>query len=479
MITRICLGLFVFCVAPLVRGQEPDPTRKEVNAALRKAVTFFHQQVSTEGGYLWRYSADLSLREGEGKATETQVWVQWPGTPAVGQACLSAYRRTGESYLLAAARDAAAALMRGQLVSGGWDYRIEFDAAPRGRHAYRVDQGEGDQPSGRNTTTLDDDNTQSAVRFLMEMDRELNFQDAAIHDAVTYALEHLLDAQYPNGAWPQRFTGPPDPDDFPVVPANYPESWSRTFPNRNYSGFYTFNDNTIADMIETMLQAERVYDDPRYQAAAEEAGGFIILAQMPDPQPAWAQQYDPHMHPAWARKFEPPAITGGESQRVLGVLMNLYKATGKKKYLNPIPKALDYLRRSRLPDGQLARFYELKTNRPLYFTQEYELTYRDDDLPTHYGFMVSCRLDKIRRDYERLVESSWQPPVHKPVSTRPVRDPPQTKLVRSLIESLDSRGAWVEGGQLYRHEGPDSGRIIQSSTFVRNVKALSEYMGRP
>ena len=38
---------------------------------------------------------------------------------------------------------------------------------------------------------------------------------------------------------------------------------------------------------------------------AERAGDFILAAQMPEPQPAWAQQYDAAMHPAWARKFEP------------------------------------------------------------------------------------------------------------------------------------------------------------------------------
>ncbi len=93
-----------------------------------------------------------------------------------------------------------------------------------------------------------------------------------------------------------------------------------------------------------------------------------------------------HMQPAWARKFEPPSVTGGESQGVMRILLRLYAETGDKKYLEPIPRALDYLRRSRLSDGRLARFYELKTNKPLYFTKQYELTYSDADMPTHYGF---------------------------------------------------------------------------------------------
>lgn len=66
--------------------------------------------------------------------------------------------------------------------------------------------------------------------------------------------------------------------------------------------------------------------------------------------------------------------------------MRLYIRTGGRKYLAPIPRALAYLKASQLPDGLLARFYELKTNKPLYFTKDYQLTHDDSDVPTHYGF---------------------------------------------------------------------------------------------
>ena len=82
--------------------------------------------------------------------------------------------------------------------------------------------------------------------------------------------------------------------------------------------------------------------------------------------------------------------------------MLLYRETGDKKYLEPIPRALDYFDAVALADGRLARFYELKTNKPLYFTKEYELTYNDDDLPTHYGFKISDGSESISKEYERL-----------------------------------------------------------------------------
>ena len=73
--------------------QTPLPARAET--ALWKACSFFREQVSCEGGYLWRYSADLTKCEGEGIADEDTVWVQPPGTPAVGQALLEDNGRTG------------------------------------------------------------------------------------------------------------------------------------------------------------------------------------------------------------------------------------------------------------------------------------------------------------------------------------------------------------------------------------------------
>ena len=57
---------------------------------------------------------------------------------------------------------------------------------------------------------------------------------------------------------------------------------------------------------------------------------------------------------------------------------------------------------AQLPDGRLARFYELKTNKPLYFTKTYEVTFSDEDLPTHYGFKVAYRGERLAKEYERV-----------------------------------------------------------------------------
>jgi PelA/Pel-15E family pectate lyase len=473
-LTLFAAGLLVISAPPRLAAEDAD-LRVQAAKALRKAVTFFRTQVATEGGYLWRYSADLTKREGEGKATPTQVWVQPPGTPAVGLAYLTAYEATGDPYYLDAAREAANVLLRGQLRSGGWTNRIELDPAGRKQFAYRVDKESG--PRARNVTSLDDNMTQSAVRFLMRFDRATGFKEAQVHEAAAYALTSLLKAQYPNGAWPQGYDRFPDPAQFPVKKASYPERWSRTPTGGPYWTYYTLNDNVLADMVETMLEAERTYNEPKYRTAAEKAGGFLILAQMPDPQPAWAQQYNADMHPAWARRFEPPAITGGESQRAMRILLLLYRETGDKKYLEPVPKALDYLRKSRLPDGRLARFYELKTNKPLYFTRDYQLTYDDKNVPTHYAFKVPDNLDAIAREYEQLQKLDPGQLKRPAQPARPELTRRLTERTKAVLAALDDRGAWVEDGRLRFHGGNDpTRRIISCQTFIDNVETLSAYL---
>ena len=106
IVLTLCLvgGLLFNCSEPADAANRVEINRKQVAASLRKAVIFFQDQVSVQGGYLWRYSADLKKREGEGKASAMTAWVQPPGTPSVGEALLRAYHRTGDRHFRDAAR---------------------------------------------------------------------------------------------------------------------------------------------------------------------------------------------------------------------------------------------------------------------------------------------------------------------------------------------------------------------------------------
>jgi len=467
---RIFGTFFLVTCAAFTAAQEDISLVADAEACLHKAVAFFRTEVSTEGGYLWRYSADLSRREGEGKATDTQAWVQPPGTPSVGLAFLDAYEKTGDRYYLDAAVETAHALVRGQLRSGGWDYRIEFDPEKRKKYAYR----DGGATEGVNISTLDDNTTQAALRCLVKVDRALDFKDAAVHEAVLYGLDCLLKAQYPNGAWPQRYNRFLDPADYPVMPAKYPETWSRTYVKRAYTADCTLNDNVLADAVKLMWLANEVYGDKRYKESALRAGEFLLLAQMPEPQPAWAQQYNAEMEPVWARKFEPPAVTGGESQQVMRVLLDFYQETNDVRYLHSVGRALEYFKKSRLSDGGLARFYELKTNKPLYFTKAYELTYSDADMPTHYGFKIGWGLQSVEADYRAAKDGKPMPSYKKKTASQ---QSVSAQEVKAIVKALDGRGAWVEKGRLLAQgENDATWEVISCQTFIENVRILAGFI---
>ena len=87
------------------------PPRAQVLAAMKKAATCYRQKAATHGGYVYYWSPDFSKRWGEGQATAAQIFVQPPGTPAVGMAFLKAYAATGDGYYLDAAREAAESLV--------------------------------------------------------------------------------------------------------------------------------------------------------------------------------------------------------------------------------------------------------------------------------------------------------------------------------------------------------------------------------
>ncbi len=473
VVTMLLLGGAAW--AEIFRADEP--LAQEARAALEKATAFF-RSLSTNGGYLWWYSEDLKERAGEGRATETQIWVQPPGTPSVGMAFLRAYEVTADKHYLDAAKAAADALAWGQLESGGWTYSIDFDPQGSQRYYRRADKGKlTDQQIARrrNVTTFDDDNTQSALRFLMAVvdasKGAKDERDARIQEALEYGLQSMLKAQYPNGAFPQGYNGKPrNPADFPVKRGQIPQSWSRTHVGQDYWFFYTFNDNTHRDCILTLLDAYQRTGKREYLEAAKKGGDFILLAQLPEPQAAWAQQYNFNMEPTWARRFEPPSVCSGESAGVVRMLVDLYLATGEGKYLQPIPAAIDWFKRSAIAPNTWARFYELGTNKPLYFTKDYKLVYSDDDLPTHYSFKGSYGISSAIAYYEEVKRLGRDVLLErqKPKPLTPQQKESRRKSleprVREVIAALDAKGRWVTNGR------------IECRTFIENVRVLCDYL---
>ena len=135
----------------------------------------------------------------------------------------------------------------------------------------------------------------------MRVDVALSGGDPLIRDAARYGLDKVIAAQYPNGAWPVRFDRRvPHGRAWAAWRARYPETWSRTWVEITDPLFYATNDNLIGDTIRVFLLAHRLYGREEYLATAIRAGEFLLAAQMPEPQPGWAQLYNRDMEPIWA-----------------------------------------------------------------------------------------------------------------------------------------------------------------------------------
>ncbi len=462
----------ILCVVSLLGniGQAQESRDSgEVTGAMKRAATYYRERVASHGGYVYHYSLDLKRRWGEGEATLDQIWVQPPGTPTVGLAYIRAFRATGDGYYRDAVEEVANALIYGQLKSGGWSNCIDFD--PRGERIAQYRHGGG---GGKNNSSLDDGQSQTAIRFMIQADQVFEFQQAAIHASAITALDALLAAQFANGGFPQVWTGSVEGQ--AVVPANFPNYDYRTQGRiKNYWDMPTLNDNVCVHVAHALMEAHQVYGEARYLVALKKLGDFLILAQMPEPQPAWAQQYNHAMQPIWARRFEPPGISGHESQSIVELLIEIAAYVQDKKYLDPLPSAIAYLRRSTLPDGQIARYYELQTNRPLYMQREgetYSLTYDDKNLPAHYSWKTRSLVDKLQA---RLAAAQQD----KSPATQPSFQN-LTMKARRIVQELDSQGRWITTADGSRLVGQAklaaNEQYLSSAAFSENLTTLSDYL---
>lgn len=468
-----------------------DALARDARAAMEKS-TAFMRAIAAEGGYLWRYSPDLKERAGEEVATVSQIWVQPPGTPSMGMAFLRAYEVTGDARYLDAAQAAADALVTGQLASGGWDYLVDFDPVQAKKWYRRSDMGKipaAEAAMRRNVTTFDDDNTQSAIRLLVAVADAAKGadgpRDRRIRGARDYALTQLTAAQRPIGGWPQRWTGvPADPREYPVTRASLPADYPREYPRQNYNGHYTLNDDTQRDCVMTLLDAARTLGRPELRAAALKGGDFLIMAQLPEPQPTWAQQYNGRMEPAWARAFEPPAACSNESGGAMRLLVDLYLETGDRRYLEPLPRAIAWFKRSEVAPGIWARLYELHTNKPVFGDRDGKIHYTVEELTperqTGYSWRSSYGLPAVFAYYDEVVAKGREAMLAqreaaaaraKSARGKAARAAALAPKVRAVITELDAQGRWIGSGGR-RANGPQ----ITTTAFIANLRLLADYL---
>jgi hypothetical protein len=442
IILALCLQFFYLSGIRAQNKTDFSELANEAEVCLEKAIAFF-QTLAIEGGYVYFYTLDGNEKWGEGKTDDRTIEVQPPGTPAVGMSFLKAYRATKNKDFLKAAEETANALIKGQNDLGGWDHKIYFD-----------------RPKGK-TVSFDDNQTQSAISFLMSLDQETDQPE--LSDAIKKALDMMLKSQLENGGWPHQY------------------------PKRgNYHDYATFNDQGINDCIRVMIEADTYYGKREFAESLRKVGRFLMISQLSPPQPGWAQQYNEFLQPAWARSFEPPSVCPSATVNNINSLIDLYLHTNRGELLEPIPDAIRWLKASRQPNGRWGRFLELGTNKPLYFDRG---RIRVDSLQqlslerrTGYGYETDIQgaLDKTERRYLRIIGQLIEEP-------EPNRDAVIKKLAedaRRIIESQDEQGRWIARENTFRKEVP--GKIwngeyrtadrISSELFNRNVNNLCSFL---
>ena len=381
----------------------------EAEQSLEKGIAYM-QSLAIEGGYVYHYSLDGKEKWGEGKTDDRTIEVQPPGTPAVGMSYLRAYRVTKNKGFLKAAEKAAGALIQGQNELGGWDHKIYFD-----------------RPKG-NKVSFDDNQTQSTISFLMALDQVID--QPSLTQAIEIALNMMLQSQLDNGGWPHQ----------------YPRQG-------NYHDYATFNDHGINDCIRVMIEADFYYDKEEFSQSLQHVGRFLMISQLPPPQPGWAQQYNEYLQPAWARTFEPPAVCPSASLHNIHSLIDLYLHTGQGKFLEPIPDALQWLKASRLPNGKWGRFLELGTNKPLYYDRG---RIRVDSLHqlslerrTGYGYETDIKeaLEAVEIRYMQVIGQVEKAPENHGTKLNEL-----AASVLNIINSQDDMGRWIVHDDKFRKE---------------------------
>ncbi|WP_334185135.1 pectate lyase [Novosphingobium sp.] len=255
-------------------------------------------------------------------AAERRGLAAVPEGPAEGRANSMPLDRPSEWYAGREARAIADNIVSFQTPAGGWGKNQDRTAPTRLRGQSFVPiehlppMAEGDIQSSdkawRYVGTIDNDATTTELRFLAKVQHGLPGKDGARYrDAFVRGVDYLLEAQFPNGGWPQ------------VYPLQ-----------GGYHDALTFNDNAISQVAVFLQEVgERggsyAFVAPAQAARAQRAAGratAVILRSQVSVQGTptiWAQQYDPlTLEPAGARNFEPTALSTAETVDLLVYLQS-------------------------------------------------------------------------------------------------------------------------------------------------------------
>jgi pectate lyase len=239
--------------------------------------------------------------------------------------------------------------------------------------------GDGKRPAG----TFDNGATSGELRVLARAFRVTG--DERYKQALLRGFDHILKAQYPNGGWPQYF---------PL--------------SDGYHRHITFNDGTMIRLMEFLRDAVAsedyaLLDNDRRAAAVKaiESGiGCIVKCQIVvDGKPTvWCAQHDAEtLVPVLARSYEHPSLSGAESAGVLMFLMSIEEPS--PEVIRAVKAGAAWFESAKIegyryrknktepsltkdPEAPLlwARFYEIKSNRPIFSDRDGVVKYDIEEI---------------------------------------------------------------------------------------------------
>lgn len=288
----------------------------------------------------------------------------------------------------------ADAILSYQTPSGGWSKAVDYRQGPRrpGTH-WTTQGGAGWHYCG----TLDNRSTTEQIRFLALVHRATGREDC--REGASRGVGWLLEAQFPNGGWPQVY---------PLEPG--------------YHEAITLNDNAMLHALEVLhdVAASKepfsFADAPTGKKAADafDAGIACLLrcqVRVDGRPTVWCAQHDPlTLEPAAARLKEPPSLSGAESASLLKFLMRqgpltpatrdaieagvawleAHQIAGLRKTKDADGKT-DYVEDPASTEVYWARFYDPKTAVPLFAGGQDGIIY-----PT---FREMARRNKVTYEY--------------------------------------------------------------------------------
>ncbi len=321
---------------------------------------------------------------------------------ATAKSKLPEYLKRPDTWFAGAeAKTIAANILSYQSDLGGWPKNTDTTETPY--------TGDRKQLKG----TFDNDATTDELRFLALIFTVT--KDASYRPAIDKGIDHILQAQYPTGGWPQL----------------YP-------PGKSYHRHITFNDDAMVRLMEFLRE---VYQSNTFQfvdadkkAAARQAfdRGIVCILKcqikVDGKLTAWCAQHDEiDLSPRPGRSYELVSLSGAESVKVVRLLMSLdhpnpdviaaiegavawfesAKLTGIRVEVRPDAKSAKGTDKIVVKDPSApavwARFYEIGTNRPIFSDRDGIAKWNLSDLGYErrngYAWLGSWPRQLLAKDY--------------------------------------------------------------------------------